>query len=63
MDVGVADAAPLDVDVDVVVVEFAAGEFEGRQRSGGVLCGVAVGLGHAVFLLRVKYAGWAERDS
>ena len=28
VDVGVADAAPLDSDVDIVVVELAAGEFE-----------------------------------
>jgi hypothetical protein len=47
VDVGMADAAPLDIDVDVVVVEFAAGEFERREGSGGTLRGVAVGLGHA----------------
>ena len=58
-----ADAAELDVNVDVVVVEFAAGEFERRQRGGGALGGIAVGLGHSVFLLRVKYAGGAEEDS
>ena len=63
VNVGMADAAPLDVDVDVVVVEFAAVEFEGREGGGGALCGIAVGLGHAVFLLRIKYARWAEGDS
>jgi hypothetical protein len=41
-----ADTAPLDVDLNVVVVEVAAGEFEGCERGGGVLRRVAVGLGH-----------------
>jgi hypothetical protein len=63
MDIGMADAAPLDVDVYVMVVEFAAVELEGREGGGGALCGISVGLGHAVFLLRIKYARWAEGDS
>jgi hypothetical protein len=46
MDVGMTDAAPLDVDMDVVLVGFAPGEFEGRERGGGALSGVTVGLRH-----------------
>jgi hypothetical protein len=28
MDIGVADAAELDIDMDIVIVEFATGELE-----------------------------------
>jgi hypothetical protein len=41
-----ADAAPLDVNLNVVFVKVAAGELEWGERSGGGLRRVTVGLGH-----------------
>ena len=46
VDVGVADAAPLNLHVNVVVMEFATVEAERCKRGGNTLCCVAVGLRH-----------------
>jgi hypothetical protein len=46
MNIRMADSAELDVDMNVVFFEIAAGKFEWCKRRGGTLCSPPVGLSH-----------------